>query len=540
VIPPVTTDRRWRIAAALGLGALAVVMIATARDYGLTWDEEFHRIYGDYVIAWFTSGFRDRSALQFANLYLYGGFFDVLAQLFARLSPGGVYEDRHLVNIVFGLIACAGAFRLAARIAGPRAGFLALALCATTPMFYGHAFNNPKDIPFAAMFIWTLALIVESAGALPRLDRRAIAKLAVAAGLTLGIRSGGVFILGYIGLFWAVALFLHARHARPPREELKRQIRDAALAFAAVLAVAWVLMIAFWPYAQVNPIENPIIAIRNARRFDFADDNLFNGSMVNAQRTPASYIPTWFAIQLPETYFVCWIAGLSVFLLRKLSLVPKPPCLPTRTHLPLPLHLHLPTLSFLLFAALFPVAAAILLRSTLYDAVRHFLFIIPPLAVLSALALDAALDLPVLRRPAMIAALLAAGLTMREMVALHPYETVFFNRIIGGLPGANGRFETDYWGNSYRAATEWVIANVPGDHLRVANCSYPLLSSYFLQGEAAKRIVPVQGNSDILLATTRWNCHKKHPNARVLHTVERRGVPLAYVLDLRETGKPSK
>jgi hypothetical protein len=42
------------------------------------------------------------------------------------------------------------------------------------------------------------------------------------------------------------------------------------------------------------------------------------------------------------------------------------------------------TLGFLAFVVLFPILAAILLRSTLYDAVRHFLFVIPPLAVLAA------------------------------------------------------------------------------------------------------------------------------------------------------------
>ena len=121
------------------------------------------------------------------------------------------------------------------------------------------------------------------------------------------------------------------------------------------------------------------------------------------------------------------------------------------------------------------------------------------------------------------------------MVALHPYQSVYFNRLIaGGLPGVSGRFETDYWGNSYREATEWVMTNVPGDGIRIANCSNALQSSYYLRRPRGARFVPVavEDHPDLLLATTRWDCHRQAA-ARVLHTVERQGVALSYVLDLR-------
>lgn len=97
-----------------------------------------------------------------------------------------------------------------------------------------------------------------------------------------------------------------------------------------------------------------------------------------------------------------------------------------------------------------------------------------------------------------------------------------------------GRPETDYWGNGYREAIEWVVNNVPGKGIRIANCSYPSQSSYYLRGSSGARFVHVasEAEPDILLATTRWDCHRK-TGARVLHTIERQGVPLVYVLDLR-------
>ncbi len=123
--------------------------------------------------------------------------------------------------------------------------------------------------------------------------------------------------------------------------------------------------------------------------------------------------------------------------------------------------------------------------------------------------------------------MIAAGVTVWDMVMLHPYQSIYFNRVFaGGLSGASGRFETDYWGNSYREAIEWVAANVPGEGIRIANCSNPLQSSYYLRGPDGARFIHVAmtDNPDLLLATTRWDCHLGAPG-RVLHTVRRQGVP---------------
>lgn len=102
------------------LAGIAVLMLATVSDYGLISDEEFHSGYGELVLAWFRSGFHDDGALSYRNLYLYGGFFDLVAQLFAHLSPLGLYEDRHLANVAFGLLALKGTNRLGTLLLGAR------------------------------------------------------------------------------------------------------------------------------------------------------------------------------------------------------------------------------------------------------------------------------------------------------------------------------------------------------------------------------------------------------------------------------------
>src|SRR3954463_10850599 len=136
---------------------LAVVVLATVgliagltfRDYGLGWDDYTHAEYDDLLLRMYGSGFRDSGALSFANLYMYGGGFDMAAALLHKVIPLELFETRPLLGSVVGLTGLAVTGRLARRVGGPLAGIAALLLLVLCPTFYGHMFMNPKDAPFA-------------------------------------------------------------------------------------------------------------------------------------------------------------------------------------------------------------------------------------------------------------------------------------------------------------------------------------------------------------------------------------------------------
>jgi hypothetical protein len=84
---------------------------------------------------------------------------------------------------------------------------------------------------------------------------------------------------------------------------------------------------------------------------------------------------------------------------------------------------------------------------------RHFLFVLPPLAVIAGAALDwaiAALPAGAWRRWSAGAAALWLVAHLGIMVSLHPDQYVYYNALAGGVPGAAGRFKLDYWAASYR------------------------------------------------------------------------------------------
>ena len=104
------------------LVVIAVIAALTFRDYGLGWDDYTHSQYGALLLDLFGSGFTDRQALSFVNLYAYGGGFDMAAALLAKILPFDLFETRRLAGAMAGLIGLAATWRLGRRVGGPVAG----------------------------------------------------------------------------------------------------------------------------------------------------------------------------------------------------------------------------------------------------------------------------------------------------------------------------------------------------------------------------------------------------------------------------------
>src|SRR5215213_6066011 len=189
--------------AMLVLAAIGLVASFTFRDYGLGWDDYTHAEYADLLLRMYGSGFRDTGALSFANLYMYGGGFDMAAALLHKIIPLELFETRRLLGAVVGLIGLAVTWRLARRVGGPLAGLATLLLLALCPTFYGHMFMNPKDAPFAVAMVILMLGLVRLAEEYPSPSPRSILILGLGAGLSIGSR-----ILGGMALIYAVIAFM--------------------------------------------------------------------------------------------------------------------------------------------------------------------------------------------------------------------------------------------------------------------------------------------------------------------------------------------
>jgi hypothetical protein len=551
--PEAAELQRWRAIAWCGALSLIALAVTCSTQLGLTWDEPLQLRYGNRILAWYHSGFRDRSALTYATpMFRYGGLFEAPAQLVAWLLPFDRTATRHVLTSLTAALGVAATWKIAARIAGPRAGFFAASLLVLTPVWIGHGFFNSKDIPFGTAAAWALYATVELVLGPRPVPWRSVAFAGLMTGAALGVRSGGVFLLAYPAIALGTRAWLESRSspaassgvtesAADGGRRVRRVLRSVACA-AVLLALAWGLMLIAWPWAQLAPFRRPFEAVRDTAHFPWGGAMLFRGEMVNAQDAPADYLPTWFAITLPETYLVAAGCGLALVWQRVRSRVefadPAARLLAQRKRL---------ALAMIALAVVGPIAAAVVFRPVLYDAQRHFLFVLPPLAALSGCALAAwfsSVQTPVAARVVAAAALVVAGaLTTREMIALHPYEYVYFNRFSGGLPSASKRFETDYWGASYHEGLAWVIEHLrpaAGTRLRVASCACFYETRRYIDevAHATSRFEAVRPNepADIFLIGARRGCPKV--SGEVVHVVERDGVPLLEVVRRDRARKP--
>lgn len=512
---------RYRALGIAGLIGSVALALYVRHDAGITLDEPPQMRYGRRIAAWFVSGFQDRRAID-GDLVLahYGGLFEALAQLAVHFTPSDPVGTRHAASALCAVLGMIATWKMAERMLDRRAALIAAGMLALTPVWIGHGLFNPKDIPFAAAAAWA-AYFTQRIGADRAPSLRLHIACGVALGAALGVRPGGMFLLAYPLIAWVGrALTVEAELASPLSAAgvcLRR--------LGACWLTAWMCMLAAWPWAQISPLAHPLEAVTFTAQSTWSGTMLFDGTIVQARHLPRDYLPLWFAVTLPETYALALACALA--------------CLPGLLRRPLRWTRPQLGAALVLMAATLPVLGAVITRPVLYDAQRHFLFILPPLAAVSGACIARFLLMtsihPSLRAVALGVLLGLSGVIASDIVRLHPYEYAYFNRMVGGLPGEQSRFETDYWGASYQEGIDWLARQLdPADHsrVRVGTCNHDEALIAYLRNhpELAKR-VQLERNADaadIFLATTRYNCHKR--DGQVLHVVERMGVPFLYVI----------
>jgi hypothetical protein len=160
---------------------------------------------------------------------------------------------------------------------------------------------------------------------------------------------------------------------------------------------------------------------------------------------PWSYLPHMFAIKLPEIVLLLGLAGTALTIAAVLSerLSPR----------------RRGALLAVVMSAFFPVILAMVARPALYNGLRHFLFVVPPFAVLGGFAGAAAFGWARERGRAFATgavALFLAGIALPvgELIRLHPYQYSSFNFTSGGVAMAHDNYMVDYWGLAFKEASE--------------------------------------------------------------------------------------
>jgi hypothetical protein len=200
-----------------------------------------------------------------------------------------------------------------------------------------------------------------------------------------------------------------------------------------------------------NPLRQFTIALVHFATLPLTFDFPHWGERVVTSDLPLSYIPGQLLARLPEIFLLLFACALirAVAAVISLARVSAAQWRLDRSAALRTLALELARWrgALLICAAVaLPFGFLIVQHATMYDGVRHVLFVIPMLAVLAGGGM--ALLLPLLRCAPVLSALAGGayvGSVIMTLVALHPLEYIALNALAGGMRGGYGKFEHDYW-----------------------------------------------------------------------------------------------
>lgn len=412
-----------------------IIGLITFRSYGLSWDEPLFYDYGEalkYAYTpsnWFSGNFDvtqsfGSSGSDHANR---GPAYLLVATPFVSLWKWlGVDSASawHLTNFLTFNLGIYLLYRLASKWMSKESALAVAALFTFQPLLWGHAFINPKDIPFLTFFLGAVVFGFEVVDDFVTHHASRITPKLLLASFFLGIATS-IRILGPLA---AILVLLYALVQGIKISDL---LKRPTIWLYAVLSL--VIMFLSWPYLWLNLLE------KFTEVFVFMSDNptqlnvLFAGNNYQAGEIPRRYFPILLSYTLTEPTYLLIMAGIF-FGLWKADNKKR--------------------LILVILLTWFGILAAYILlkRPAMYDGYRHFLFILPPLFIFAGFAFDVLFQWlkQSWKKIIITFAILAFGVL--PIVQLHPYQYAYYNNIAGGMDGVFRNYETEYWLTCYREA----------------------------------------------------------------------------------------
>ncbi len=132
---------------------------------------------------------------------------------------------------------------------------------------------------------------------------------------------------------------------------------------------------------------------------------------------------------------------------------------------------------------------------------------------------------------------------IRFMAANHPYYYLYYNQFVGGLKGAYGNYETDYYYHTMREGAEWLqeyLKNKPKTGELIVGGNFP--SQWFFRNNKSVKFVyfPYQRRSEYnwdyaIIANSYISSYQLKnriwPPANTIHTIFADGVPVCAVVE---------
>ena len=475
-----------RHSGALVCALLLSVGLCVLDDYGISWDEEEHRQHMQKSFRAIISG--TGTGLPKTEDKYYGFAFELpllLVERFLGLEDSrSIYLTRHALAHFFFLLGGMGCYLLAYRLFGNRLlAVCALLLFVLHPRLYAHSFFNSKDVPFASMFMLALFLV-----------QRAFRKETISAFLLCGVGVGVLTNLRIMGmLLILVVVAMRAGEWFVAARSRHHVLRTSGAFVGASVVTLYVLS----PYLWANPLRFGD-AFTTLTSHPNIQNEIFQGTIFSTDEFPLHYIPTWFTITTPPVVLLLGLCGLGQILYGALT---RPGALMRQTSLRFG--------ALLVVCFVGPILAVLLFRPHIHDGWRHMYFLHAPFCLLAIYGLHGVTA--GCRRRWVRAGLYGLaggglGVVVVEMIQLHPYQQVYFNRLVDRTTpeSLRAQYELAYWGVPYREGLEYLLKRYPSGPLAISSnhCLHVKQNRFILPSADRDRIEVCPFTYDFYLTDT--------------------------------------
>lgn len=478
---------------------VVVLIFLTYKNYGITWDEIYYVQVGRHYAIQILDSLRIPHNLvnnNFAptelHLKTHGVIFDIVVILLTPLFRSFNIETYHLIKALLSLFSFIFFYIILLKLFSRKWALFGLVLLLLFPRFYGDIFNNSIDIPTLTIFtsyICFFLLFINKRDSLIRL-------LLLSLSLSILINQRIVFLYAFV----ITCLFL---------------IKKPKLILF-LSGLTFVFLHLTHPYLWQNPVLGFIDVLTTSNSFPFTAANLFEGQYIPANQIPWYYIPKLMIITIPLATLTLFIIG-NFYLL--FTIFNKKKALDQKIKY-----------FYILSIFYIPLIIIFIVRPALYDSWRHFIFLTIPLIVIAVYGAYTIFLIKNNLIKVILFSLIAINLfaTAVEMKVLHPYQYIYYNSLVGGLKGANSKYETDYWGAANREAVEWFNKNIndPNKIYYLITEGDPLSAGYYFKKNMF--FTYDYNKANYVISFTRWNSDKKY-SGKIIHIIEREKVPLIYI-----------
>lgn len=402
-----------------------LVNLLTLNNYGVTWDFTYH----------FNAGLWHLKFPQTDPTFVMGPSpplsdiiptisFLLFSKFLNLLSFDSAYN---LYSVIAGSIGIGVLFFLIKKLFDWKVAFFSAVTLAFFPRYLGHLHNNMKDIPQAVFFTLSILTFWQL---VKKPSQKTLIFAALSFALAFNSKVNAIFVL-IIAAIYLFVINIYKLHLK------KRFHIDWFCVFYFFLAP--ILAFGLWSLFWDDPVAR-IIEAKNSYTTSTINMPLlyFGRTVFSGQNIPFDYPLGMIAVTTPFLALVFFPLGFIK--LTKMAIKEK----------------HEGAFLLLLWF-LIPLSRYFRPNMIIIDDIRHFMEVIFPYSAMVGVGFMSVIDILKNRKNiSYIFVITFIIYLIYQNVAYFPYQTSYFSEWIGGLKGAQGKFDVEFWADSYKESSGYL------------------------------------------------------------------------------------